>query len=235
MKKPQLFLLHFAGGNRYSFQFLVPLLKDFEVTSLELPGRGRRMNEPLIRNFDLAAKDIHRQIAEKLTGNDFMIYGHSMGAYLALRVANMLEASEHQPAYLFVSGNAGPGIRSGKNRFLLNRDQFKEELASLGGVPEELLEDRELYDLFEPILRADFEIADRNDIDDEEVTASPLFAIMGSREEDAAQITNWSKYTRSRFDFEIMEGDHFFIHKHPERIAAIIKSRYDQLASFQHR
>src|ERR1043166_8245649 len=87
MKKPQLFLLHFAGGNCYSFQFMMPLLRDFEVVSLELPGRGKRINEPLVTNFDLAANDILRQLRQKLASSSFLIYGHSMGAYLALRVS----------------------------------------------------------------------------------------------------------------------------------------------------
>jgi external thioesterase TEII len=47
MEKPQLFLLHFAGGSCYSFQFMLPYLKDFNVLPIELPGRGRRIKESL--------------------------------------------------------------------------------------------------------------------------------------------------------------------------------------------
>src|SRR5262249_8544650 len=110
MKRPQLFLLHFAGGNCYSFQFIMPLLQRFEIIPLELPGRGRRMKESLLKDFDLAAQDIYHQLTGKLTSASFIIYGHSMGAYLALRVANMLEKAGKFPAFVIVSGNAGPGI-----------------------------------------------------------------------------------------------------------------------------
>ena len=59
--KPQLFLLHFAGGNKYSFNFLKKYLESaFELVSIELPGRGDRMSEKLItdkKNLTLIIKD----------------------------------------------------------------------------------------------------------------------------------------------------------------------------------
>jgi external thioesterase TEII len=234
MKKTQLFLLHFAGGNRYSFQFLLPYLKSFDVIPLELPGRGRRMGEPLLRKFDVAAQDMYDQIIPKITSPDFMIYGHSMGAYLGLRVSVMLEAAGKTPAYLFVSGNAGPGMKEGDRSFLLNRQDFADELKRLGGIPEEFLADDELFELFEPILRADFEIADRSALHNEKPTSAPLFAMMGNLEEDVNDIANWGNYTKSTFASEVMEGGHFFIHKHPARIAGIIRSCYDKTILFQH-
>jgi external thioesterase TEII len=229
MKKPKLFLLHFAGGNCYSFQFLVSLLGGFDVEALELPGRGRRMQEPLLTDFNKAAEDMYRQIRAKLNGADFLIYGHSMGAYLGLKVANWLEADGKPPLALLVSGNAGPGMRDKKNRYLLGHDEFVLELRKLGGVPEELFENRELFDFFEPVLRADFEIAERNNIEEATAVNAPLYAIMGSEEEKADFISNWGRFTHSLFSAEILSGDHFFIHKHPHRIAQIIRHAYDQV------
>jgi external thioesterase TEII len=229
MKKPQLFLLHFAGGNCYSFQFMQSLLRTFEVIPLELPGRGRRIREGLLKDFDLAAGDMYQQITAKLTSPSFLIYGHSMGAYLALRVANMLEAAGKRPAYVIVSGNAGPGVRSDKiNMYALEHKDFVEELEKLGGVPPEVIANKELFGFFEPILRADFEIAERNEIILEPAIDAPLYAIMGSEEEKADKISNWGRFTKSAFRSEILEGGHFFIHKHPQRLAAIITNCHEE-------
>ena len=152
MKKPQLFLIHFAGGNRYSFQFMMPLLLAFEVISLELPGRGKRMNEPLLDDFDAAAKDLYKEVITQLTASEFLIYGHSMGAYLALRVTNMLEETGRYPIRIIVSGNAGPRKQASdkKLRYLLARQDFIEELTTLGGLPPELIENKDLFNFFEP-------------------------------------------------------------------------------------
>lgn len=235
MKKAQLFLLHFAGGSCYSFQFLMPMLRDFDVIALELPGRGKRMAEPLVKNFDEAARDIYAQLLPKISAPVFLIYGHSMGAYLALRVANMLEKAGKTAAAVIVSGNAGPGVMDPKKRYLMETDELKEELKSIGGVPDEVLQDHELFSFFEPVLRSDFEVAENTGMENEPAISSPLFAMMGSTEDGAEDIANWANYTKSSFRHEILEGDHFFIHKHPKRMAAIIKECYEKAAFASHK
>lgn len=223
MKKPQLFLLHFAGGNCYSYQFMTPLLKGFEVVSLELPGRGKRMNEPLLKNFSLAGRDIFYQVRSRLTGAPFIIYGHSLGAYLALRVAGLLQNASKPPAYLIVSGNAGPGEHTDTaDLHLLPQDEFLEELKKLGGMPQEFLEHNDLLAFFEPVLRADFQLSGRHGLEDEPPVNIPLFAMMGSEEEKNDRLANWGRFTTKAFDNTILEGNHFFIYKHPERIVNII-------------
>ena len=221
-------MLHFAGGNCYSFQFLAPFLKDFDVIPLELPGRGRRIREDLLNNFAMAADDIFRQMCSKLDSRDFLIYGHSMGAYLALHVSQMLEKAGKTPVCLIVSGNAGPGIQGDKKRYLLDKQSFIDELKHLGGISTELLEYEEFFNVFEPVLRADFEIAERDELDDEVPVNAPLYALMGSLEERKDKISNWGKFTRSDFKYDILEGDHFFIHHHPRKIAQIIRGWYEK-------
>lgn len=232
MKKPQLFLLHFAGGNRYSFQFMLPHLAGFDVIPLELPGRGKRLREPLPKDFSQAAEDLFRQIKQNLSTVPFILYGHSMGAYMALRASNLLEKEGRLPVALVVSGNAGPGLPGSekKRRHLMPREEFKEELGKIGGVPPEFLENDDLFNFFEPVLRADFEIAEEHGLEEEPPTGAPIFALMGSEEKNAGKISNWSRFTRSDFRSEILSGGHFFIQKHPRRIASVIRDCYTRTA-----
>jgi external thioesterase TEII len=218
--------LHFAGGNCYSFNFLRPYLSAFDVRCPELPGRGRRANEPLLKDFEMAANDIYEQICSTLDNAPFLLYGHSMGAFLALRMANMLEEGGKSPSALIVSGNAGPGKTDNKRRYLLERKEFVAELERLGGVPSELLANEDLFNFFEPVLRADFEVSERNKMTDERAVNTLLYAIMGKAEEGVEDISNWGKFTRSKFRSEMLDGGHFFIHDHPQRIAAIINDSF---------
>lgn len=234
MSKPQLFLLHFAGGNCYSFHFITPLLPEFETITIELPGRGKRMGENLLYDFALAAEDVFRQIVQRLRPGPYVVYGHSMGAYLALRVAGLLEKQDRPPVCLIVGGNAGPGIRHGRDLHALDTETFIVELVKLGGVSQELIGNRELFEFFEPILRADFTIAERNQLDNEAPVACPVYALMGSEEEQHDKIGNWQRFTRAAFRCEILEGDHFFIHRHPSRIAGIIRQWYDDCLEGTH-
>lgn len=219
--------MHFAGGNAYSFQFLAPYLNDFELVPLELPGRGRRIYEDLLTDFNQAADDIYRQVREKLRPGKFLIYGHSMGAYLALKVTWLLERNNLSPAHLFVSGNAGPGLRTDRKDYLLDDGPFIDLLIEMGGIPNELLENKELLEFVLPILRADFEIVEKNDLTVDPPVKTPVFAMMGTGEEDVDKIENWGEYTSGGFGHRVFEGDHFFIHRYPNEIASIIRQGFD--------
>jgi external thioesterase TEII len=230
MKKPQLFMLHFAGGSCYSYQFMEPLLREFEVITLELPGRGKRMKEKLVRHFDDAAGDVYRQLTSKLKSPDFLIYGHSMGAYLGLRVAGILERHGMSPACLVVSGNAGPGISIDKKRYQMPSHELALELERLGGVPPGLTGNDELFSFFEPILRADFEIAEKNGMTDERPINIPIYAMMGDLEERKVEIGNWGKFTKAGFHCEIIPGGHFFIYEQQVYVAGVISACYARFA-----
>lgn len=222
MKKTQLFLVHFAGGNRYSFQFLEPLLPGVEFIPLELPGRGKRHAEALLLDIDAAAADICRQVAQLLT-TDYVLYGHSMGALLVLKVAALLEARGLPPRQVIVSGNAGPGTSRGPKRYLLARPALKQELQRLGGVAPEFLEHEELFDFFEPILRADFQLAEEGSHAPFAALQAPLLVLMGDEEASSAEITNWARFTTQPPQTALLPGGHFFIHQHAEQLAGFIQ------------
>lgn len=231
-KKNQLFLLHFAGGNCYSFDFLKHCLSaDFEFIPLELPGRGKRMAEKLLAVKSPGVQDYYEQIRRLRNQQKYLIYGHSMGATLGLSVAHLMEKIGDPPAQLIVSGNAGPDVKEttasskkGK-RYLMNDEDFKEELRELGGVPEAVLENEELYDFFSPILRADFKLLEEDDFSEKDIhLETPIFALMGSEEKTKDKIENWKRFTTSNFQYKVLKGDHFFIKNHPGEIAQVLKN-----------
>jgi external thioesterase TEII len=78
------------------------------------------MAEDLLKDFDMAAQDICNQLTAKLSSDRFLIYGHSMCAYLALWIANMLEKAGKLPAHLIMSGNPGQRKKRKKRSRLNN-------------------------------------------------------------------------------------------------------------------
>ncbi|WP_025742950.1 thioesterase II family protein [Aquimarina pacifica] len=241
LDKTQIFFLHFAGGNCYSYDFLKKTMgfdTNFELISLELPGRGKRLHEDILVDFNAAVLDYYRQIRELRNDKPYMIYGHSMGATLGLFLTKKLEEVFDPPLSLVVSGNAGPGVieidENGieviKKRYLMNDEDFKTELRRLGGIPEEVLQSEELYEFFSPIMRSDFEVLEKENIDQDIQLKSPIYVLMGSEERNSKNIKNWERFTTSKFQYKILEGNHFFIHKHSDQIANIIINNSDELS-----
>jgi surfactin synthase thioesterase subunit len=232
-QKTQIFLLHFAGGSCYSFDFLKNDIQDnFECHALELPGRGKRNQETYLFKKTDAILDYVNQIKKLRNKNQpYMIYGHSMGATLGLSVVQKMEEHLDPPLILVVSGNPGPGVSyNDKERHALSDSDLKIELRSLGGVPEEILEDPDLYNYFSPIMRADFEILEKYKHSEIGlIVNTPIFAIMGDKEETVTDIANWRKYTNRKFDYRILPGNHFFIHRQVKPLAKIINECADYL------
>ncbi len=238
-QKHQIFLLHFAGGSCYSFDFLRKYIPpDLEFRPLEIPGRGKRFQEKLLKTKQAAIQDYLVQIKKLRNKQPYLIYGHSMGASLALNIVKHLEDLGDPPCHLIVSGNSGPGIKEveaqerKRQRHLMNDEDLKEDLRTLGGMPEEILENEELYNFFSPILRADFELLESDDVEEENIILNtPIYALMGSEENYNNKIINWRRFTSNQFQYKILKGNHFFISKHPEHIANIIKTSMNKLIS----
>ncbi len=226
-------MLHFAGGSSHSFVFLTSKISQkFEVHTLELPGRGKRFKEQLLTNSQEAIDDYVQQIRAKRNGKPFIIYGHSMGAALGLFVAKKLEDFTDYPEALITTGNPGLGVKDEEEekrgkRHLMNDEDLKKELRRLGGVPEEVLGNEELYDFFSPIIRADFQVAEEGYATENIVIKAPIKTIMGTEEKCSDRLDNWKRFTASYCNCELWEGNHFFINDHPEALVRILEKSFD--------
>jgi medium-chain acyl-[acyl-carrier-protein] hydrolase len=96
---------------------------ELEIAAIQLPGRETRVDEEPLRTLASAAE----LIAEVIASNDkrpFALFGHSLGGKLAVRVALLLEKTDHRPIHLFVSGASAATIPQDKWLHKLDDDQF---------------------------------------------------------------------------------------------------------------
>jgi surfactin synthase thioesterase subunit len=205
----------FAGGNAYSYRDLDAHVADvIELAPVEPPGRGRRFSETLLTSLQAMADDLFAQIREELEG-PYAFYGHSMGGRLGYLVTRrILTAGLPAPLHLFVSGCAGPGVARNRRRYTLPIGDFVSMLKRMG-CPPDVLENDELMEVFEPVLRADFKANDTYTYERQPPFEVPITAIIGTQEETTPEeALEWQRETKQELTLTHFPGGHFFIFDH---------------------
>lgn len=225
--KANLLLFHYAGGNSGIYRALSQwITQPVNIMALDLPGRARRFNEPLIDDLHVAADEIAKaMLAEKsaLAALPMILFGHSVGAKLAFEVTLRLQRKGMlTPRHLIVSGSGAPHIpRSRPPLHALAQDQFIEELRRYGGTPEPLLEEEDLLQLLIPMLRSDFKMAELYRHHSSPHVNCSLTAFGGDDDEtvELSSLHAWSEHAGASFDTLIFPGGHFFLHQQGQAVA----------------
>ena len=228
--KLNLICIPYAGGSKYSFKDLKSLLNDnIEMTTLELPGRGKRVFAPLLSDVHQIVDDVYEQILPLVSGR-YMLYAHSMGGLVGnLLIHKLKKENKKLPVLFLVTGCSCPKYRNRPDDVMLHKlddPGLKKELQVLGGFPEEILASDELMDFFLPILRADIQALETYEYKDLGKHSVPLKVIAGDNEKiDDEQLLNWELETSASFEANRLSGNHFFILDHFDKIANIIHDK----------
>lgn len=217
-----LFCIPFAGGSAYSYRGLSDKLPpSLKVVTLELPGRGLRFPEALLTDSGALVDDLYDRVRDELR-EPYALYGHSLGSLLAFLLARRAASlGLRQPHHLFLSGCEAPSAIPRHMRHLLPKDEFREVVRTFGGCTPEVLNNEELMEIFEPILRADFHAYETYVHEPGTRLDVPIAVMMGD-EEDLDSAMKWQAETSSKICIETFPGDHFFIYRHWDAIARLI-------------
>ena len=205
-------------------RFLPPWVR---IVPVELPGRGARMGEAFVEDFDAMVARICVEQADAMRG-DFAIFGHSMGALLAQGVARRLQASRRpMPRALLVSGCAAP-TRRDPERFDGGEDDASliTELRKQGGTSEAVFASDELMRITLDTLRADRRVCRSHDAR-AAVGATPLplslHAFAGRQDDiEVSAMAAWAKETAGVFSLDWFDGGHFFLRQHETEFLAAL-------------
>lgn len=110
--RPVIVFFPFVASNALFFEtFKLQLESEFKVVVLELPGHGKRIDEPFAESIEVACEDLIQQIHRSSSRSEPMFWvGHSMGAYLGSACYQLLKARQKQlPTGFIISDVAAPG------------------------------------------------------------------------------------------------------------------------------
>lgn len=224
--RARLFCFPYAGAGTSAFQsWARQFPADLECCIVQLPGRESRIREQPVSDWRVLTDALSAAFRE-WTDRPFAFFGHSLGATVAFNLTRRLrQEGRPQPIHLFVSGRAAPQLPLPRPPVHhLPEAEFREELRTLQGTPEEVLGNEELMSLLAPLLRADFTLAENYPYQEEPPLELPISAYGGVEDAFAPEATldAWGTHTSAGFRRTVYPGGHFFLHeRHTELLAAI--------------
>jgi len=221
-----LFSIPFAGGNLHSYRVINQhLAKTISLYNLELPGRGKRIREPLQSSLEILADDLFDQIRDLVSTKPYAIYGHSMGAALGFLVIQRLrDYNLPMPVHFIVGGARAPSLLSKTPiRHNLDKTAFYEKVLQMGGLPQELLDSQELLDFFEPVLRSDLKALETYGDSTYAPIDVPITNLIGQHDVIPLEhMLAWEHETSQAHQVVEFDGGHFFIFDYPKEIGQLI-------------
>lgn len=201
-----------------------------DIVPMELPGRGARMAERLVEDFDELVALLCAELKTAVRGR-FAIFGHSMGGLLAYGMARQLEAaSGPRPCALMVSASSAPSRRT-PHRFAVHGDDdaLIADLRKQGGTPEEVFSHAEILRLTLDVLAADYRVCASFRHREMPPLPLPLHVFGGTRDDiEAERVQAWSAEAAGRFTLDWFDGGHFFLRQHEALVLASLERHLAQ-------
>ena len=222
-------LLHHAGGDKYAFKNMQQwLLPEIQSIAVEVPGRSDSFSEPLLHDIHAITDDIFHQLKNEIK-QDYFFVGVSMGTLVAYLLCHQLKENNLPlPKHLFLASRLSPDAYLHEPTIMhISSDAFWKVVIQYNGVPDALIQHQELRELYEPILRADFEALEKYNISHQakELLEIPTTILMGK--EDSRNITlqtaqTWNHHFTKEIAYKEFDGGHFFVYEN-ENVAKYIK------------
>jgi len=196
------------------------------VCAVQLPGHDSRMREKPCTDLMVLIDGLMQGLAGEITTN-YAFFGHSMGALIAYEFVRRIHRERRQtPVHLFVSARRAPHLPLTEGPYhKLPDSAFVDVLVNrYNGIPQAILGEPDLMQLFLPILRADFTLLETYNHIPGEPLSEPItvFGGLEDRIVSQADLSAWKQLTRGAVDVHMMSGGHFFLQSAPEPMLRIM-------------
>jgi surfactin synthase thioesterase subunit len=223
----QLLCLPHSGGNASSYRtWLAAAAADVDVVPVQLPGRESRLMEPPFTN----QPELIAALAGAVRAAGFKqiaVFGHSMGAVLAVNLCRALEATGVPVAHVFASGHGGPDQRPAATFPTDASDKTILDALESTGAPnyQALLDYPELREMVLRVVRADLGVVLTGTVAGTPVRA-PITVLNGRDDPTSAEwdLTKWAGVTTGRHTSYLLSGDHFYLVEQGDEVARIIRT-----------
>ncbi|OKI92983.1 thioesterase II family protein [Kitasatospora sp. CB01950] len=217
--------LGFCGGGTGQYhQWGDAVPPDVDLAAVCYPGREGRFLEDFAQNWDELADDTTEAVLSTADG-PYVLFGHSMGGWMAFDVAARIErrGGPAPEALVVSSANAPSRGLTIQDMFPSRKDSDEQLLGWMnrhGMMPAHVLDDPELQELAVELMRADIKVRDTFHYVPGTRVGVPLHVLTGDSDSviDADAGEQWRELTRGTFRHDVLPGGHFYT---PEVWAAL--------------
>jgi medium-chain acyl-[acyl-carrier-protein] hydrolase len=227
----------YAGGSAGIYFPWAEQLPEFvELVAVQLPGRAERMGELPHTDISSVISELYGTVPV-LFDKPFCFFGHSLGARIITELTLHIQANGgRMPLELFVSGSRAPQVKRSLDEKVLNnlpKLEFIKELRELDGTPQEILESEELMRFVEPMLRADFKLAEEYLFTNKAKvnTNVTIFGGYSDVEITESQLDKWADIFTGSAERCMFNGGHFFIHESKKDVLSCISNKLVNIIS----
>ncbi|MBQ8950525.1 MAG: thioesterase [Eubacterium sp.] len=222
----RLFCFPYAGGGASVFRTWQNILGNkVEVLPAHYKGHEDRITDKPVSSMKQLVDELYAEL-RNLADRPFYLFGHSVGSRVSYELSVRFEKDGNKFFKgLMVSAGLAPDQPEVNPIYDLPDKEFYKGLNKYNKTPEEIYKDKTLWNIFEPVLRADFKLADTYCNRKETSISVPILGLRGTADPEISSedILEWGRYTRKGFRSENIEGEHLFIDTNPRQVLREIK------------
>jgi len=238
----RVFCFPYLGGSADFIKGFPPLMPpQIELVGIQYPGHGRRMGETPIDNLPKFLEDLSQVLLPAIKASpDYAFMGYSMGCFLSTELACYLRERHGTWPSKMVLCAQNPKYVVCTDPVLdrMTDAAIIDQLRSVGGLPDALLESPDLMRMMLPLYRADSRLTEQDPDDaarwlaklergEQTLIPCPLIAYggKGEREINRESLAHWGRYSLThpkKVTLRIFEGGHFFVEKSHDMVAKML-------------
>ncbi|GGY36376.1 alpha/beta fold hydrolase [Streptomyces xanthochromogenes] len=218
---PRLYCFAHGGGSATEYLRWARDMPGAELHAVQLPGRGSRYNEPMFPSMDALVAAFLDEVSPG--PGPFAFFGHSLGSLIAYEITRALrDAGRPLPYRLVLSGYPAPHHRHERVADPLHHlpdDELIDRVARLhGGIPQEVLDSKELRELVVGALRDDYRVLETYAWREAEPLPVPITVFGGSADHARAELDAWQQHTTADVTVRQFPGGHFYLREDPDPV-----------------
>lgn len=218
-----------AGGSAALYRSWADRLPaDVELYAVEPPGHGSRYGEPYVTSMAELAAQV-ATAATELARRPLALFGHSMGALLALEVGRLIrDATGRPPAALLVASIDAPEPSAADPPDLaaLPDDYWRPRMVELGALDPRTTGDPALMEMAMSMFRADLVVMSGYRHQRAQPLRCPVRVYAGTADRTVTGpgLARWRREGPADFQVSRLPGGHMFFRDDPTLLLARLQS-----------